>query len=60
MSGRKKAPKRKVYKTKLEVVNIKMTLEEREALQERADLFCDGNLSAYLRGAGLEYVPRKK
>lgn len=51
-------PKRKVYKTKLEVVNIKMQLKERKALQAKADRTHDGNLSALLREAGLRYVPK--
>lgn len=57
---KKKAPKRKVYKTKLERLNIKVTASEREELQAKADRHFDGNLSALLRKAGLVYVPPKK
>ena len=57
---KKTAPKRKVYKTKLEVVNIKMQLPERKALEAKAKRFAAGNLSAWLRLAGLKYIPTKK
>lgn len=55
-----KAPKRKVYKTKLEVVNIKMQLPERTTLEAKAKRYAGGNLSAWLRLAGLKYIPIKK
>lgn len=55
-----KAPKRKVYKTKLEVVNIKMTKTELYLIRSKATRLTEGNVSAYLRLAALKYVPAKK
>lgn len=55
-----KKPKRKVYPTKLERLNIKMTKAVREALEKKAKKFCNGNLSLWLRTAGLKYTPPVK
>lgn len=55
-----KKPKRKNYKTKLAVVNIKMQFKERDLLMKRAKRHAKGNLSLWLRTSGLKYVPVKK
>lgn len=55
-----KKPKRKVYPTKLERLNIKMTKSERAALDKKAKKFCKGNLSLWLRTSGLKYTPPVK
>lgn len=55
-SKKKKAPARK--KT-LDVINVKMSKATRSALKSRAKKFAKGNLSAFLRHAGLKYTPRK-
>ena len=47
-------------KTKKETkaINVKVSREDLRALQENADLYADGNLSAWLRYAGQHYVPK--
>lgn len=55
---KKKKPKSKP-KSKLIPVHIKLTHAEHEALKKRADWWALGNLSAWLRYAGLKYVPEK-
>ena len=50
-----KKPKEKAKPINLKVVDPKV----REALQDKADLYADGNLSEWLRFAGLHYVPSK-
>jgi hypothetical protein len=44
----------------LELANFRVRRHERELLQKRADRFEKGNLSKWLRRAGLEYIPDVK
>lgn len=55
----KKKAKRKYYPTKLEVFYFKMTMRERKLLTARAKKYNEGNLSGWLRLAGLKYIPPK-
>jgi len=48
-----------VPKQKLILVPIKMTPSEHRMLKLRANWFAEGNLSAWLRRAGMEYMPKK-
>lgn len=41
------------------IVPVKMTDKEKKALQARADKHTGGNLSLWLRLAGLKYIPPK-
>jgi hypothetical protein len=50
-----KEPKEKAKPINLKVVDPKV----RKALQDKADTYADGNLSEWLRFAGLHYVPSK-
>ncbi len=50
---------KKPAKKKKVPVNLKMEHEEKEAIQVQADLYAGGNLSAWLRYAGLNHKPRK-
>lgn len=69
---KKKAPAKKPIKkqaakiikasesgSKLKITNLKLGGKDRKALKEKAKLFTKGNLSAWLRYAGLQYVPKK-
>lgn len=40
-------------------VHIKLTQTEYDALIKRANWWCMGNVSAWLRYAGLKYLPKK-
>lgn len=55
----KKKVKRKNYPTKLKVVILKAKHSEYKALVKMAKRFSEGNLSAWLRTAGLKYIPKK-
>lgn len=44
---------------KLEVINLKITKRDRKIIEALARKFAKGNLSAWLRCAGLEYIPSK-
>lgn len=55
-----KKTKRKSYPTKLKVINLKARPAERKLLLQKAKLYADGNLSLWLRTAGLKYTPLKK
>ena len=57
---KKKAPKRKVYKTKLEVVNIKMQLPERKAIEVKAKLLRRRKRVSVPTNGGPKYIPTKK
>lgn len=59
-SAKTKAPK-KVVKTgsELKIVNIKVGSKDRKDLNAKAGAYAKGNLSAWLRYAGLRYVPKK-
>lgn len=46
-------------KEDLKIIPIKTTRTERRALKSRAQDFANGNLSAWLRHAGLNYRPKK-
>ncbi len=52
--------KKETKKSKLERINIKMTKEELAILTRRAARHTEGNLSAWLRTAGLKYTPLLK
>lgn len=65
---KKKAPAKKTKKattaankpgSQLKITNLKLASKDRKALKEKAKLFTKGNLSAWLRYAGLQYVPKK-
>lgn len=42
-----------------DVVNVKLSHDIRSTLRARAKKFAKGNLSAWLRYAGLKYIPKK-
>lgn len=44
-------------KEKLTLINIKVSEEDRKLLMSQAKRYADGNLSAWLRYAGIHYVP---
>lgn len=46
-------------KDKLIPVHIKLTQTEHDELTKRANWFCMGNMSAWLRYCGMMYVPKK-
>lgn len=48
-----------LQKVKLVCRNIKFTSSEIEEIQEKADLYADGNFSAWLRYAGINHKPKK-
>lgn len=50
----------KKKKDDLELFNLKLTPEQKRALQAKADKYTNGNLSLWLRYAGAMYVPSKK
>ena len=60
VSAKTKTPK-KVVKTgsELKIVNIKVGSKDRKNLNAKAGAYAKGNLSAWLRYAGLRYVPKK-
>ncbi len=43
----------------LAMINVKTPPETRARLQAQADKYANGNLSAWLRHAGLQYTPKK-
>ncbi len=47
-------------KEPLEVINFKVTPSDRKILEKKARLAFKGNLSAFLRAAGLTFKPVKK
>lgn len=47
-------------KEKLTLINVKVTKAEKAAIQRRARMYADGNVSEWLRYAGSELSPRKK
>lgn len=47
-------------KTGPKLINLKAADEERAALQAKADKYANGNLSAWLRYAGLHHKPTKR
>ena len=55
---KKAVKKRKNYPTKLERINVKLKKDVLATLQKKADRYAEGNLSAWLRVAGLKYVPK--
>lgn len=64
MADKKKTPKVKAPRApqkpgKLIPVHIKLTQREYDALIKRANWFCMGNISAWLRYSGLKYLPKK-
>jgi len=56
----KSVKKSKPKKEKLQVINLKITSADRKAILAMAKRYAKGNLSAWLRAAGLEYIPSKK
>lgn len=55
----KKAISAKPKSEKLIIMNIKLTSKDRAALLKRAKLHAKSNFSAWVRHAGLKYVPKK-
>lgn len=52
--------KKKIKKpAKLEVINLKLTKHQHKAILAMAKRFAQGNMSAWLRAAGLGYVPKR-
>jgi len=45
-------------KKELKTINLKISVEELQNLQDNANLYTGGNLSAWLRYAGSHYVPK--
>lgn len=41
------------------LISLKMSEQERKALQQMADKYADGNLSNWLRKAGMQFKPKK-
>lgn len=60
MKKQSKAKKVASKKEKLDVINLKITRADRKAIQAMAKRYAKGNLSAWLRAAGLEYIPSRK
>lgn len=54
-----KTPPAKKSGSKLKITNLKLGGKDRAALKDKAKKFSKGNLSAWLRHAGLKYVPKK-
>jgi hypothetical protein len=52
--------KKKSKKAELKHVHIKLTEKELKDLMEKANNFAGGNLSLWLRHAGLNHVPKKE
>ena len=42
------------------LMTIKVSEKELKELKDKADCYAGGNISAWLRYAGLKYVPEKK
>lgn len=42
----------------LKMVNVKLSVKDRKALAKRAKQYAQGNISAWLREAGLKHVPK--
>lgn len=51
--------KKKVKDSSLIVVNVKVPSAVKKTLQLNADKYAEGNLSAWLRHAGMKYTPKK-
>lgn len=47
-------------KEKLELLNIKVSAKVKKQLTSKAKKYADGNLSNWLRQAGLKYIPVAK
>lgn len=45
-------------KKETRAINVKVSIDDLEALQENANLYAAGNLSAWLRYAGTHYIPK--
>ena len=56
---RKGSSTAKMKKQNLEIFNIKIDKTLRKKLQANADKFAGGNLSQWLRYAGLNFTPKK-
>jgi hypothetical protein len=52
--------KKKPVKSALQVVNIKLTPATRALLIKKAKRHTEGNLSEWLRLAGLAYIPKTR
>lgn len=50
----------KAEKNRKSRIGIKCQAKEKNALQRKANIYTDGNLSAYLIYAGLNFVPGKE
>ena len=51
---------RKDNKKNKDTVTIRMDETERNKAQQKADLYCEGNLSEWIRYASINCVPKKK
>lgn len=49
---------KKVRKPKPVLINVKTQMNEKKKLQQNADKYADGNLSLWLRHAGLHHIPK--
>jgi hypothetical protein len=51
---------KKTYKAKPHLVNFKVTTEELKLLTAKAKKYAGGNVSFWLRHAGLHHIPKSK
>lgn len=49
---------KKIENEKRKLVKVRMNEDERSLIQEKADQFCDGNFSAWVRYSAIHYKPR--
>lgn len=42
---------------KSKVVSLRLSVEQRDAIQDNADTYTDGNISEWLLIAGIDYIP---
>ena len=51
---------KKAKKNKTELVGAKCTLKDKHAVQRKANIYTDGNISEYILFAALNFVPSKE
>lgn len=61
-SRKKKSAKRRPTRepSQLKLMNLKASSKDRAAITSLARKYADGNISAWLRTAGMNYVPNKR
>ncbi len=42
---------------KTEVASLRLSVEQKKAIQENADIFTEGNISEWMMVAAIDYVP---